>query len=373
MKILRIAHRLYPPKVGGLSFYAHLISAEQARAGYRVVAFTSREGSYPNHEFRDGYEIFRFHALAWPWDNPITVGMLGRLLRNRDFDVANAHSHLMFTTTLAALKRKLSDIPLIITNHGFRVERGELVNRAQDLYMKSAGRWVLTSADDVISFTHSERNKVMSAGVPAEKAVVIPNGVDTDLFRPISCDPIPQSVVWTGRFVAEKGLPYLLEAARLVATEVPGTKFIMAGYGEELPKLLDLRRRLGLERNIAFLVPMPQEEIVTLLNRCTVFALPSLSEGFPSSVLEAMACEKPVVVTSGIGLEEVVGDTGLYVPPSSPRALADAIKRVLRDAGLGIELGRRGRQRVIKYYDWRNIVSKVNELFERAIRRQTAS
>jgi glycosyltransferase involved in cell wall biosynthesis len=118
---------------------------------------------------------------------------------------------------------------------------------------------------------------------------------------------------------------------------------------------------------------MPQKEIVTLLNRCTVFVLPSLSEGVPSSVLEAMACEKPVVVTSGIGLEEVVGDTGLYVPSSSPRALADAIMRILRDAGLGTELGRRGRRRVVNDYDWHIIISRINELFERAIGGVTAS
>jgi glycosyltransferase involved in cell wall biosynthesis len=145
----------------------------------------------------------------------------------------------------------------------------------------------------------------------------------------------------------------------------------MTGYGQELPGLLELTRRLRLERHVVFLGPMPQKEIATLLNRCTVFVLPSLSEGFPSSVLEAMACEKPVVVTSGIGLEEVVRDAGLYVPPSSPRALADAIKKVLRDRDLGIELGRRGRRRVIDYYDWRDIVSRVNRLFERVIGRKT--
>jgi glycosyltransferase involved in cell wall biosynthesis len=370
MKILRIAHRLYPPKVGGLSYYAHLISAEQARVGHRVVAFTTLEGGYPEHEFRDGYEIFRFRALAWPWDNPITVSMMGPLLASRDFDVANAHSHLMFTTSLAGLKRALSDIPLIITNHGFRVARGTILDLAQDLYLRSIGRQVLQAADFVISFTHSERNRTVTAGVPAAKAVVIPNGVDTALFRPVSCEPIPQSIVWTGRFVAEKGVHYLLEAARLVTSEFPDSKFMLAGYGDELPDLLSLRRQLGLEDRVFFLGPMSQAQIATLLNRCTALALPSLTEGFPSSVLEAMACEKPVVVTSGIGLEEIVGDAGVYVPRANPRALADEIKRILRNADMGLELGRRGRQRVVDYYDWRNIVSQVNELFELAAARK---
>jgi len=369
MRILRVVHRLYPPKVGGLSYYAHLLSVAQARAGHQVVVFTTREGDYPEHEFRDGYEIYRDKALAWPWENPITVGVLGRLLSRSDgsFDILDAHSHLMFTTNLAAFKRHLSKNPLVITNHGFRVKRSVSLDFAQDIYLSSLGRWTLRAADYVVSLTESERRKTVSAGVPSEKTVVIPNGVDTHVFRPRTSEPIPHSTFWAGRYVAEKGLAYLLEAAKIVTAEFPDAKFFLVGYGEERHSLLALRRKLNLQDNVMLVSLKSQEEIVALLNKCTLFALPSLSEGFPLAVLEAMSCGKPVVVTSGIGLEEVVGDAGIYAHAGDSQELADAIRRILVDGDLGTSLGRRGRERATRYYDWRNVVSAVNDLFEKAI------
>ena len=86
------------------------------------------------------------------------------------------------------------------------------------------------------------------------------------------------------------------------------------------------------------------------------------------SVLEAMSCGKPVVVTSGIGLEEVVCDAGMYARPGDPCSLANAIMTILSDEELGARLGSRGRERVTRYYEWGNVVSAVNSLFEKAIK-----
>jgi len=369
VRILRVVHRLYPPTIGGSAYYAHLLSAHQARMGHHVVVLTAREGDYPSHEFRDGYEIFRYRSVASPWGNPITPAMLAKLLSYDDdaFDIIDAHSHLMFTTALAAVKKQFSRKPFIVINHGFMVRRGPFLESLQDLYLSSIGKWTLTSADYVVSLTESERRRSISAGVNPGKAIVIPNGVDIELFRPMACDPIPHSIIWIGRYVTEKGLTHLLRAASIVVHEFPDSKFILVGYGEELPKLLELARSLRLEDRVVFLDPRPQQEIAVLLNRCTLFVLPSLTEGFPSALLEAMACAKPVVVTSGIGLEEVVSDGGILVPPADPNALADSISRILRAEEFAKTLGLRARERVVAQYRWQNVVYAVNELFKRAI------
>ena len=367
MRILRVVHRLYPPTVGGLSFYADMLSTEQARAGHEVVVLTTQEAGYPKHERKDGYEIWRFKPVLRPLNNPITVGLLPSLLLSDKFDILHAHSHLMFTTILAAIKRHQSAKPFVITNHGFRVKRGRLLDYAQNAYLSSLGRFSLTKADCVISFTEAERSRTISAGVAPNKATVIPNGVDTKFFRPTKMQRIPHSVLWTGRYVSEKGLPYLMEAARIVSNHFPDSKFILVGDGPERGDLAGLRDGLKLGGSVLFEPEMNQRGILSLLNRCTMFALPSLSEGFPSSVLEAMSCERPVVVTGGIGMEEVVGNAGLYVPPRNPAALAEAIEKLLRDEGLAGELGERGRSRAVSLYDWQQIVPEINELFERVI------
>lgn len=374
MRILRVVHRLYPPTLGGSSYYAHQLSVAQAKAGDRVVVFTTQEGDYPTHESRDGYEIYRDRALAWPWGNPITVGMLRRLLSRGDdsFDLLDAHSHLMFTTNLAAFRRHLSKNPLVITNHGFRVKRGGTIGISQSIYLSTLGRWTLHAADYVVSLTENDRRKTITAGVPPRKTIVIPNGVDTRLFRPLTPEQIPHSVLWTGRYVPEKGLAHLLKAAKVVAADVPDSKFLLVGSGEEQSKLVALTRQLELENNVRFIDPIPQKDIAALLNKCTLFALPSLSEGFPNALLEAMACAKPVVATCGIGLEEVVGDVGILVPPGKSCELATAIKTILTDPRLGKKLGVRGRERVMTYYDWRKVVSTVNSLYKKAIEEKRA-
>lgn len=374
MRILRVVHRLYPPAVGGSSNYAHQLSVAQARAGHQVVVFTTQEGDYPRHESRDGYEIYRERALAWPWGNPITLGVLRRLFSRDDdsFDLLDAHSHLMFTTNQAAFRKHFSKNPLIITNHGFRVKRGASMGVSQSIYLSTLGRWTLRAADYVVSLTENDRRKTISAGVPSGKAIVIPNGVDTYLFRPQTSEQIPHSIVWAGRFAPEKGLEQLLKAARLLAAEVPDSKFLLVGSGEERGRLVALARQLKLEDNVLFVDPIPAKGIAALLNKCTLFALPSLSEGVPTALLEAMSCAIPVVAASGIGLEEVVGDAGIFAHAGNSRELAVAIKTILTDTKLGKSLGLRGRKRVMKYYDWRKVVSAVNSLYEKAIEEKRA-
>jgi glycosyltransferase involved in cell wall biosynthesis len=231
------------------------------------------------------------------------------------------------------------------------------------------GKWTLQTADWVISFTKRERDLTVAAGASPERAVVIPNGVNTKLFRPMAREPIPKSVLWTGRYVEEKGLTYLLKAAKLVLRDVPEAKFILVGYGEQLPLLERFSEQLGLQSRVTFMAPKPQEEIVAILNRCTMFALPSLSEGFPNTVLEAMSCGKPVLVTSGIGLEEIVGDAGLYAKAGIPRSIADRIISILKNERLAEDLGSHGRTRVCGMYDWEKTVKETTHLFERAIKR----
>lgn len=367
MRILRVVHRLFPPTVGGLSFHAHMLSVEQARLGHEVVVFTSQEHGYPEYERKDGYEVYRFKPVIRPLDNPLTLRMLSSLFKYHSFDIIHAHSHLMFTTNLAALKAKFSTKPFVITNHGFKVERGKLLNFAQDVYLSSVGRLTLAAADSVVSFTEQERRKTIGAGVASRRAVLIPNGVDTRFFRPIAVEPVPHSVLWAGRYVAEKGVRFLLEAARIVVTTFPDANFFLVGYGEGLAETIRLRDALGLRDHMILSPVMDQGRLLELLNRCTLFVLPSLSEGFPSTVLEAMSCRKPVVVTANIGLEEVVGDAGLYVPARDPNALANAIVTLLTNKEFGDKLGKRGRERAISRYDWLQVVERVNALFTNVI------
>jgi glycosyltransferase involved in cell wall biosynthesis len=153
----------------------------------------------------------------------------------------------------------------------------------------------------------------------------------------------------------------------------PDARFFLVGYGKGLAETIRFRNVLGLSNHVDMFNVMEQGRLLKLLNRCTLFVLPSLSEGLPSTVLEAMSCGKPVVLTANIGLEEVVGDAGLYFPRRDSKALANAIVTLLANKELGDELGKRGRERVRSSYDWPQIVEKVNALYTKVIENKRRS
>ena len=354
-----------PPDIGGIPIHVDALSREQARMGHHVVVFTSRQYGMPKHECRGGYEIYRFFELAHPLDNPLTVGMIPALIKAnlREVDVVHAHSHLFFSTNLAALKRRISSTPLVITNHGFRVQRSAWVDLLQDVYLATAGAWTLRAADKVVSLTSDEARRVSHLGVDPTRSVVIGNGVDLDLFHPSDGSRADGTIIWAGRLVEEKGVRYLLEAVRLIAQEMPSVRLLVIGHGPLEDRLKSNAQQLGISKNVVFQGAVDQRTVASLMSKSTLLALPSLSEGLSNVVLEAMACATPVVATDGIGLNSAIGDAGVFVPPRDPQSLAEAILNLLSDKALRTKLGERGRSLVIKKYSWTIIAEAINDLF----------
>jgi glycosyltransferase involved in cell wall biosynthesis len=162
------------------------------------------------------------------------------------------------------------------------------------------------------------------------------------------------------RLERQKGLDYLLAAAALV----PGAMFALAGDGSERPRLEREARRLGVEDRVIFLGH--RTDIPDLLASCDVFVLPSLFEGLPLSVLEALAAGKPVVATSIGGTDEIVsdGETGLLVPPADSHALAEAVRTLLQDRTLAVALATAGQARVKRDFSALTMVQQVTGIYD---------
>lgn len=365
---MRVVHRLHPPDIGGISIHADALSREQARMGHDVVVFTSRQHGMPEHEFRDGYEVYRFPELAHPLENPLTLDMLPALITDSlgRVDVVHAHSHLFFSTNLSAFKRRISSTPLVITNHGFRVQRGPMLDLLQDGYLATVGGWTLRAADKVISLKSDEARRVCSLGVDPTKSVVIPNGVDLDLFHPTGGPQSDHTVIWAGRLVEEKGVRYLLDAIKLVSREMPSVHLLVVGYGPLEGRLKSHAEQLGISRNVVFRSSVDQRTLASMMNESALLALPSLSEGLSNVALEAMACGRPVVTTDGIGLNSAFEDAAIYVPARDPQSLAKAILHLLSDDAFRTKLGQYSRSFVMKF-SWNTVANAIDQLFMQLI------
>jgi len=180
-------------------------------------------------------------------------------------------------------------------------------------------------------------------------------------LRSVLAGPAGRAVVLTlARLEEQKGLTYLLDAA----VHVPNAQFVIAGDGRERAALEHQATTLGLGERVLFLGF--RADAAELLRSCDLFVLPSLFEGLPLSILEAMAANKPVVASRIAGNDEAVvhGETGLLVPPADAVALADAIRMLLADHGLARRLAAAGEARVRREFSIESMVGRVSALYD---------
>lgn len=218
---------------------------------------------------------------------------------------------------------------------------------------------------------------IRKSGLKPEKITTIPNGIDLALFHGIVADiSLPESlglapdnrlIIFVGRLSRQKGLPFLLEAFCSVAEAVPSARLLIVGEGEDEESLKADAGSRGITDKVVF--TGIRSDIPALLSLCEVVVLPSLWEGMPNALLEAMASAKPVVATSAGGVPEVVvdGETGLLVPPSDPKALATALLTLLNDPDRAREMGEKGFERVKRRFDIAATVRRTEELYRQVL------
>ena len=234
-------------------------------------------------------------------------------------------------------------------------------------------------ADLIIVNSTVGRDYHLAQGFPGGKMVVINNGIDTEKFRP---DPEARQrwrAEWNiaasekligvvGRLDPMKDYPNFLRAAAIVKTTNPAARFIAVGDGPEnyRQELQALAQQLDLQQQIIW--AGGQNDMPAVYNALDIFCSSSSSEGFPNVIGEAMACGVPCVVTQVGDAPEIVGATGIVVPPQNPEALAAGWVKLLElDASSRQELGQRGRDRIMRNFSCAQLIQKTSETLQRLL------
>jgi glycosyltransferase involved in cell wall biosynthesis len=233
---------------------------------------------------------------------------------------------------------------------------------------RRALRGTLRSADAVVALTRSWAAEL--SRFAAVDAYVIPNAPDIDPEPLARAAAGPPTVAYLGHLYADKGVYELVDAVAAVRRTHPDVRLVLAGQGRERERLLEVgRERLGdaVELPGWLMGPAKRE----LLATATCLALPSYHEGLPLVVLEAMHAGLPVVATPVGGVPEVArdGEEALLVPPRDVPALADALGRVLGDAGLRERLGAAARARAEAEYSVDAFRDRVGTLYRAVLER----
>ncbi|MBI4697844.1 MAG: glycosyltransferase [Nitrospirae bacterium] len=242
--------------------------------------------------------------------------------------------------------------------------------------------------DIFVAVTERAKEALMIEGVPGDKIVVIPMGIDITKFRPdeglrakmrrrLNIPENEKVVLFTGRLVWEKGIYDLLYAAKLICLDKNlkdfPVRFVVTGNGPEASGVKERVIELGMSNIFTFIESCPYHEMPDMFNMADVFVLPSIStrtwkEQFGMVLIEAMACGLPVISTLSGSIPEVVGDAGLLTQPNDPEDLCRAIKRLLEDNEIRKVLGKKGRDRAVSEFDSREISKKFANVFDEAYR-----
>ena len=208
----------------------------------------------------------------------------------------------------------------------------------------------------------------------------IPNGVNIELFKPMNRDVknelyIDQNyyhICFVGIFAHWQGIEFLIQSAPLILKEISNTRFLIVGDGIMKETLIKMIKEMGLEDNFILTGPVPYREVPKNINVSDVCVVPKrpLKSGYsPLKLYEYMACGKPVVASRLSGFEILEeNNAGILVEPENIEELAKAIIKLLKDEQLREEMGKNGREYVVKNHSWESVARRVAEVCESTIR-----
>ena len=284
------------------------------------------------------------------------------------FDVIHAHDWLTYYAGIAA--KEVSGKPLVVHMHATEFDRsGENINT--QIYAIERGG--MEAADLVMAVSNLTRNIVINKyGIPAEKVMTVHNAVrfaegnQEEEERGVK-DKI---VTFLGRITYQKGPDYFVEAAAKVLKRTKNVRFVMAGSGDMMNHVIRRVARLGIADKFHFTGFLRGADVQKMFALSDVYVMPSVSEPFGISPLEAMKSNVPTIISKQSGVAEVL-DYAVKVDYWDVDAMADAIYGLVTYPALGELFARKGLEEVTGL-KWNNAAAKIKEGYERVIKEQEA-
>ncbi|MBN1155701.1 glycosyltransferase [candidate division KSB1 bacterium] len=297
------------------------------------------------------------------------ISKLSRLMRQQKVDLVM--TTLFYADVIGSLAARMAHVPVCVSWETRSHPKGSGVGQPRHIYSyRTAMKYVkkiVSVSDAVKKFLIEERN------IPESKITTIRYGIDIDKYRKTDGSKKRSELGYendtfligvVARLSSQKGHTYLLDAIPDIIRDFPKARFIFIGDGPLRQELEEKSRHLELDEVVTFLGS--RTDVPELLNSLDMFVLPSLYEGLPNVVLEAMASQKAIVATAVDGTPEAIihEQSGLLVQPREPEQLALAIKRIMGDRDLKNRLELGARSRAEKEFSLKGQVKKFENLYE---------
>jgi len=378
IRVVTVIHGYYP-RVGGAERQMQFLAPRLRERGIELFIITRRyDRSLKPYEEIDGVPVYR---LPVPGPKAVaslvfTLYALFTILRLRPHMI---HAHEFISpSTVALLSKRWLGIPFVVTLH-----RSGPLGDVQKLSRKTSGRLRLDSlrkqTSSFVLISREIEEELTGIGIPPERMTMITNGVDTNVFTPLSLDEkvslrqklvLPGSAligIYTGRLAPEKRVDQLIQVWNKVRSDFPGAELLVLGQGTEDAKL----RQLAGE-GVRFLGGV--DNVTPYLQASDLYVLPSIAEGLSVAMLEAMSCGVPALVTDVGGAREVIthGENGWIIPPDQIVDLEQAIRYLLENQEVRTSIGTAGRKRVMEAFSVKLAVEKLFDLYHQVVGKSEA-
>ncbi len=378
MKIAILGARRYPPKMSGIDKQVYNLSLRLEKMGHEVFVFVSeRKGKSPSkniHFIRIPSISIELSDISMSYlsYNIFSVPKLVSAIRKHKIDVLHANNPP--SGAIAYMVKKLTGIPVVYTLRGTipdnKAARGSMVSKPLSLMEKMA----LRAADMSTALTEHIKRTTEKYHRRKLRMVVIPNGIDTSkkgkagkVRKELGLKKEHKVITFVGRLVGVKGLKYLIDAMKGISKSHPDVRLLIVGGGPIKDSLEEQARRNGVKENVIF--TGPRTDVPDILADSDMLVLPSLHEGFPNVVLEAMAAGRPVVATRVTSNPEIVKpEFGALAEPRDPESLEKAISSMLSSKRL--EAMGKAALKESSNYSWENVSRMFEKVFKEVARKR---
>ncbi len=374
--VIMLVNTFPPVPAGGAERQAERLAEYMASVGLSVGVITRAAPALPRHEVRDGYWIERIPEPGIGKLKTVTF-MLGALLslfrRRKQYDIL--HAHLAFAPALvgAMLARLLGKRAIV--KFGTSGTHGEIAISQRKLRGRVRLALLRRWTDMSIVLDKGMEQELIAAGFPAERVLRMDNGIDekpfSDLPRVVAKQDLKVEgrtvILYTGRLIALKMLPTLLQALYQAVQSCPQLYLLIVGQGPERTALEQQVRQLGLSNHVNFVGNV--QNVRPYLAAADIFVLPSSTEGISNALLEAMAAGLACIASAVGGLPEMLDDgaCGILVEPGNVEQLSETLIRLTQDPLEIKRLGNAAHERILTRYSFSVVGDEYQKLYARLL------
>jgi glycosyltransferase involved in cell wall biosynthesis len=407
MNILLISH-FFPPHKGGVETAAYYTAKYLTKLGHKVVILASKSKSANRVEPKSEFIVYRYRSFSFPEIiglpqssslglSPKAIIKLPKIIRNHNIQIIHAKGQFFPLSVISAfLNIIVFKRPMFVTIEG-RLKFG-LTGFMENIFDMVITNRLYQKLNNIICVSGSLKQRLVNYKIDENKLKVIPNGVDLEIYgRNYESNEnffnkyFPEKknyekVIFVGRFSKQKGVKYLLKAVPSVVNEINNVHFFLLGSGESdnlEEQLKDLAKNLGITRHISFLKTLHRKnpsnfisldehfsKMAQFYSSADVFCLPSIHEGFPLTIVEALSTGLIIVASRVEGIPEIIINekNGYLCEPKNVMELSNQLIKALRmQNDKKKKIKEYNLQLVKNEYSWKIITKKLERLYIQAL------